>query len=181
MKQKELITFPVFPPRPQIGLPKSKRDTHPISAGQNLANFTAQDPIVLAYSGPIVPPASPEPTAPTMATQDPLSVPKDTSVHDGTMEDLINRLINTTMTDRTTSIGIPDLVYQIRCDQEAHKVTEDVTKGYFVIQGRDFICKSVLQVNEITERCIKAIGCRYNGCESTVEDALYELSGPILC
>ena len=97
-----------------MGLPKSKRDTHPISAGQNLANFTAQDPIVLAYSGPIVPPASPEPTAPTMATQDPLSVPKDTSVHDGTMEDLINRLINTTMTAGTTSSGIPDLVFHIK-------------------------------------------------------------------
>ena len=37
------------------------------------------------------------------------------------------------------------------CDQEAQKVPEDVTKGYFVIQGRDFIRKSVLQVNEISE------------------------------
>ena len=60
-----------------------------------------------------------------------------------TMEDIINRLINTSMTDSTTSKGIPDIVFQIRCDVEAHKVTTDVTKGYFVIQGKDFIRKSV--------------------------------------
>ena len=101
-----------------MGLPRSKRDTHPILSGPDLAPFAAQSPIVLAYQGLIVPPASPEPTAPTMATQDPLSVPKDTSVHDGTMEDLINRLINTSMTDSTTSKGIPDIVFQIKCNQE---------------------------------------------------------------
>ena len=79
-----------------------------------------------------------------MTTKAPVDTPMDTHEQDGTMEDLINRLINTTMTDRTTSKGIPDIVFQIRCDQEAHKVNETVTMGYCVIQGRDFIRKSVL-------------------------------------
>ena len=33
----------------------------------------------------------------------------------------------------------------------------------------------------VNEMRIKAVGCGYTGCESTMEDALYELSGPILC
>ena len=67
--------------------------------------------------------------APTMTAKAPAAIPMDTSVHDASMEDLINRFINTTMTDNTTSQGIPDIVFQIRCDGEAHKVTTDVTKG----------------------------------------------------
>ena len=144
-----------------MGLPRFKRDTHPITSGPDLASFAAQSPIVLAYQGLIVPPASPEPTAPTMDTQDPLSVPMDTTVHDGSMEDLIDRLISTTMTAGNTSIGNPDLVFHIKCNQEAHKVLDDMQKGYSIIQGKDFIRKSVLQVNEITELRIKAIGCGY--------------------
>ena len=166
--------------------PKSNK-THTIVSGPRLADFTVQSREELAVSGllntsaPPVTPATPVPTAPTMTTQAPVDIPMDTTVQDATMEDLINRLINTSMTDSTTSKGIPDIVFQIKCNQEAHKVPEDVTKGYFVIQGRDFIRKSMLQVNEISEMRIKAVGCGHAGCESTMEDTLCELSGPILC
>ena len=96
-----------------------------------------------------------------MSTETSAVTAMDTSAHTGTMEDYLNRLINTTMTDRTISTGIPDLVFHIGCDNENHKVTEDMQKGYFIIQGHDFIRKSVLQVNELSEQRIQAIGCGF--------------------
>jgi hypothetical protein len=116
-----------------------------------------------------------------MSTETTVETAMDTSAHTGTMEDYLNRLINTTMTDRTTSTGIPDLVFHIGCDNENHKVTEDMQKGYFIIQGHDFIRKSVLQVNELSEQRIGRVSCGFVGCVSTMEDALFQLSGPILC
>ena len=97
------------------------------------------------------------------------------------MEDLIDRLIATHMTGTTTSQGIPDLIYQVSCDIEAHKVTSDMSKGFFTINGKDFIRNSCAQVNDISELGIKAKGCGYEGFESTLEDALWQFSGPILC
>ena len=105
----------------------------------------------------------------------------DTTVHTLTMEELIKRLIATNMMGNTTSLGIPDLIFQVSCDQEAHKVTSDMTKGFFSIRGKEFIRKSVSQVNDISEMRITTRGCGYEGCVSTLEDALWQFSGPILC
>jgi hypothetical protein len=85
------------------------------------------------------------------------------------------------MTDMTISTGTPDLVYHIKCDNEEHKYTEDMQKGYCIIQGHLFIRKSVFQVNEISETVIKKVGCGFAGCTSSIEDALFQLSGQILC
>ena len=167
--------------------PKTQK---PCSVIPKIGGLTVQtreelaDTVILASPNTMVPnliPATPTTPAPTMTAKAPAAIPMDTLVPDASMEDLINRLINTTMTDNTTSQGIPDIVFQIRCDMEAHKVTADVTKGYSVIQGKDFIRKSVLQVNDISESRIKSVGCGYAGCVSTTEDALFELTGPILC
>ena len=43
-------------------------------------------------------------------------------MHTTNMEDLIDRLISTHMTGTTTSQGIPDVIYQVSCRKEAHKV-----------------------------------------------------------
>jgi hypothetical protein len=39
----------------------------------------------------------------------------------------------------------------------------------------------VFQVNKISETVIKNVGCGFVGCTSTIEDALFQLSGQILC
>ena len=44
----------------------------------------------------------------------------------------------------------------------------------------EFIRKSCAQVNDISELRIKTKGCGYDGCESTIEDALWQFSGPII-
>ena len=105
----------------------------------------------------------------------------DTTVHTITMEELTEGLIATNMMGNATSQGIPDLIYQVSCDNEAHKVTSDMTKGFFSISGMEFIRKSCAQVNDISEMRIKTKGCGYEGRESTLEDALWQFSGPILC
>ena len=97
------------------------------------------------------------------------------------MEEYLDKLISNTMTEQTIFTGTPDLVYHIKCDNEEHKYTEDMQKGYFIIQGHLFIRKSVFQVNEISEAVIKNVGCGFVGCTSTIEDALFQLSGQILC
>ena len=56
-----------------------------------------------------------------------------------------------------------------------------MSKGFFTIKGRAFIRKSCAQVNDISEMGIKAKGCGYEGCESTLEDALWHFPGPFLC
>ena len=61
--------------------------------------------------------------APVQDTPDPLAM--DTTVHTITMEELIERLIAINMMGITTSLGIPDLISQFRCDKEAYKVTSD--------------------------------------------------------
>ena len=86
-------------------------------------------------------------STPTTETPDPLAM--DTTVHTTTMEELIERLIASNMLGNTTSLGIPDLVSQVSCDIEAHKVTQEMTKGFFTIQGKEFIRKSVSQVINI--------------------------------
>ena len=107
----------------------------------------------------------------------------DTSPQTGTMEEYLDKLISATMVEHTTSTGTPDLVFHIQCDNEEHKCTQDMStgKGYFIIQGHIFIRKSVMQVNEISEVLIRNAGCGYSGCTSTLEDALFQLSGQILC
>jgi hypothetical protein len=67
----------------------------------------------VTLASPNLIPTAPTTPAPTMTAKAPADIPMDTSVHDASMEDLINRLINTTMTDNTTSQGIPDIVFQI--------------------------------------------------------------------
>jgi hypothetical protein len=108
---------------------------------------------------------------------------KDTSPQTGTMEEYLDRIISASMVDSPTSTGTPDLVFHIPCDNEDHKYTQDMStgKGYFIIQGHIFIRKSVMQVNKISEVLIRNASCGYTGCTSTLEDALYQLSGQILC
>ena len=124
-------------------MPPKSQKPHPSFAIPKITGFNAQTMEELAESVPLasplltVTPATPTCPAPYMTDKAPADIPMDTSVHDALMEDLIYRLINTTMTDDTTSKVIPDIVFQIRCDVEAHKVTKDVTKGYFMIQGKD--------------------------------------------
>ena len=113
--------------------------------------------------------------APVQDNPDPIAM--DTTVHTITMKELIERLIAIDMMGNTTSLGIPDLIYQVSCDNEAHKVTSDMTKGFFSISGKEFIRKSCAQVNDIYEMGIKTKGCGYEGCESTLEDALWPFSG----
>ena len=72
-------------------------------------------------------------------------------------------------------------MFHIKCDKYDHKFSEDMLKGYFIIQGHVFIRKSVFQVNELSEQIIRKVGCGFSGCTSTMEDALFQLSGPILC
>ena len=107
----------------------------------------------------------------------------DTTPQPGTMEEYLDRIISESMVNNPTSNGTPDLVFHIPCDNEDHKCTQDMStgKGYFIIQGHSFIRKSVMQVNEISEVLIKNTCCGYTGCTSTLEDALYQLSGQILC
>ena len=105
----------------------------------------------------------------------------DTTEHIISIEYLIDRLISTHMTGTTTSQGIHDMIYQVSCENEAHKVTSDMTKGFYTIKGRDFIRKSCAQESDISEMGIQTKGCGYEGCESTLEDALWQFSGPILC
>ena len=56
-----------------------------------------------------------------------------------------------------------------------------MSKGFFTINGKDFIRKSCAQVNDISELGIKAKRCGYEGCDSTLEGALWQLFRPILC
>ena len=56
-----------------------------------------------------------------------------------------------------------------------------MTKGFFIIMGNKFIRKSVLQVIDISEDRITTKGCGCPNCVSTLEDALWQFSGPILC
>ena len=95
--------------------------------------------------------------APVQDTPDQLAM--DPTDHTITMEDLIDRLNVPHMTGTTTSQGIPDLIYQVSCDIEAQKVTSDMSKGFFSINGKDFIRKSCAHVNDISELEIKAKGC----------------------
>ena len=79
--------------------------------------------------------------APVQDTPDPLAM--DTTVYTITMVEQIERFIATNMMGNTTSLGNPDLIYQVSCSNEAHKVTSDMTKGFFSISGKEFIRKSV--------------------------------------
>ena len=79
------------------------------------------------------PPVTMSAPATAQVTTAPLSM--DTTEHTTSMEDLIERLISTHMTGTTTSQGIPDMTYQVSCENEAHKVTPDMTKGFFTIKG----------------------------------------------
>jgi hypothetical protein len=177
------------------------KKSHPIQSGPALARFsvTADNKGLLALPAPKAPevkqslppittPASTAPASTTPASKAPeMSVETqevtamDTSPQTGSMEDYLNRLISTTMTDMTISTGTPDLVYHIKCDNDDHKYTEDMQKGYFIIQGHLFIRKSVFQMNEISETVIMKVGCGFAGCTSSIEDALFQLSGQILC
>jgi hypothetical protein len=164
---------------------------HPITAGPARAKFTVAAEtkgllVALAAppSGVHHPPLSstaPAIPTPAMSTETSPVIAMDTSAQTGSMEDYLNRLINTTMTANAISTGTPDLVFHIKCEIEDHKISEDMQKGYHIIQGHDFIRKSVFQVNELSEQRITRSGCGYVGCTSTIEDALFQLSGPILC
>ena len=96
----------------------------------------------------------------------------DITVHTTTHKGLINTIIATNIMGNTTSLGIPDLIFQVKCDQEEHKDTPDMTKGFLTIQGKEFIRKSVSQVIDISEERITTTDCGYEGCVSTLEDAL---------
>ena len=85
------------------------------------------------------------------------------------------------MLGNTTSSGIPDLIFQVQCNQKEHKVTTDMTKGFFIIKDNEFISKIVLQVIDLSEERITHKGCGYPWCVSTLEGALWQFSGPILC
>ena len=164
--------------------PKKTPKSHPIKSGPALATFsiTADNKGLLAVPPskatevierlpPITTPASPPPASTTPASTatemsaETLEAAMDTSPQTGTMEEYLDKLISATMTEQTTSTGTPDLVYHIKCDNEEHKCTEDMStgKGYFIIQGHLFIRKSVLQVNEISEAVIKNVGCGFVG------------------
>ena len=58
--------------------------------------------------------------------------------------------------------------------------TPDLSKGFFTIQVKDLLRKSVMQGNELSEDWITAKGCGYPECTSTFEDAHFQLSGGIL-
>ena len=103
-------------------MPPKTQKPPPSSVIPKISGLTVQTREELAETASmaspnLIPPTNTTP-APTMTAKAPadIPIPMDTSVHDATMEDLINRLINTTMTDNTTSQGIPDIVFQIRCD-----------------------------------------------------------------
>ena len=51
-------------------------------------------------------------------------------------------------------LGIPNLIFQVQWDQVEHKVTTDMTKGFFIIKGNEFIRKSVLQFIDLSEEII---------------------------
>ena len=56
-----------------------------------------------------------------------------------------------------------------------------MSKVFFSISVKEFMRKSCAQVNYISELRIKTKGCGYDACESTIEDALWQFCGPILC
>ena len=89
--------------------------------------------------------------APTVAASEPAM---DTTTQTTTHEGLLETLIATNMLGDTTSSGIPDLIFQVSCNQVEHKVTADMTKGFFIIKGNEFISKSVMQVNDMSEERI---------------------------
>jgi hypothetical protein len=164
------------------------KKVHPITAGPALAKFSVAAetkgllaPLLPPLHHPQPPITAPASTTPDMSLETSEVTAMDTSAQTGSMEDYLNRLINTTMTDNTISTGIPDLVFHMRCDIEDHKISEDMQKGYHIIEGHDFIRKSVFQVNELSEQRILKVGCGFAGYTSTLEDALFQLSGPILC
>ena len=107
------------------------KKVHPITAGPALARFsvTAENKGVLALPAPSAPGVNqPQPpitapasTTPEMSLETSEVTAMDTSPQTGSMEDYLNRLINTTMTDNAISTGIPDLVFHIRCDNDDHK------------------------------------------------------------
>ena len=80
----------------------------------------------------------------------------------------MNRLIDNTMTGGVVSTGVPDLMFHIKCENEDHRVLEDMQKGYHIILGRDFIRKFVFQVNKLSEQIITKSSCGYAGCTVTI-------------
>jgi hypothetical protein len=116
------------------------KKVHPITAGPALAKFSVAAenkgllaaiaaPFAPGVNHPQPPITAPASTTPDMSLETSAVAAMDTSAQTGSMEDYLNRLINTTMTDNTISTGIPDLVFHIRCDNEDHKISEDMQKG----------------------------------------------------
>ena len=86
----------------------------------------------------------------------------------------INELIQTTMEAKRPSVGVPELLYMMACPM--HKPDLGLGKGVFRIPVKGIGKMSLNQLLAHAEGLVRdaMVGCGFDGCQMTLEDAIYE-------
>ena len=86
----------------------------------------------------------------------------------------IDELVNTTMAAKKPSEGVPELLYMMSCPM--HKPDLGLGKGVFRIPVKGIGKMSLNQLLALAEGLVRdaEVGCGFEGCIMTLEDAIYE-------